>query len=332
MANIILSEGSQKLNAIYGDVQAPIASILEELVEAHEREAIAPKIFIERPSTNFAESYTSLTAMDDFEPSVENGEYPTNGYEQGYMQIIHNITWKSSFAISREIMDDSKNMDLRKQPSKFMNAYYRTRERFFARMLGYALQGKTSFSLNGIDFSTRSADGVCVFDQNHKPKVSGAKQSNAFTDTFSADALGKAATRMQNMKGDNNETLGLVPDTIIIPNDAELKDEVFGVLGAYHDPDTPGGNRYNYQFGNWNVLVWSTLNDFIGTAKPWVLMDSKYNEQADGAVCQNRVDLEIRSELAANDANEWKGYARFGGGFVDFRALLACGMTSGGTL
>ena len=36
-------------------------------------------------------------------------------------------------------------------------------------------------------------------------------------------ALTAAATRMQNMKGDNGETLGLVPDTIIIPNDADLK-------------------------------------------------------------------------------------------------------------
>lgn len=332
MAHIILSENSQELNAIYGKVQTPIASFLEKRIEAFERASIAKKIFIERKSTNWAESYTGITAMDDFEPSVENGAYPQNGFTESYLQTIPNVTWKSQFAISREVMDDAKLMDMKRRPQNFVSAYYRTRERFFAALLGGALSSKTSIKVKDMEFSTKSADGVCMFAQNHKPKVSGGNQCNAFTDAFSASALTAAATRMQNMKGDNGETLGLEPDTIVIPNDAELKAEVFGVLGAYHDPDTAAGNKYNFNFGNWNVWVWPYLNDFIGTAKPWVLIDSAYNEQADGGVAQNRVDLEIRSVLADNDANVWKGYARFGGGFVDFRAMLAGGMTSGATL
>lgn len=77
--------------------------------------------------------------------------------------------------------------------------------------------------------------------------------------------------------------------------------------------------------------MWPYLNQFItkGT-KPWVLGDSKYNEEYGGAVWLDRVNLEIRSELASNDANVWKGYARFIAGFNDWRAF-AVGGVSGGT-
>jgi hypothetical protein len=42
--------------------------------------------------------------------------------------------------------------------------------------------------------------------------------------------------------------LGLVPDTIIIPNDAMLKKEVFAAIGADKDPNT-ANNGFNFQFG-----------------------------------------------------------------------------------
>ena len=44
---------------------------------------------------------------------------------------------------------------------------------------------------------------------------------------------------------------------------------------------------------------------------------SGYNIARGGAEWLNRVNLEVRSELASNDANVWKGYARFTGGFAD---------------
>ena len=44
----------------------------------------------------------------------------------------------------------------------------------------------------------------------------------------------------------------------------------------------------------------------------------------------DRVKLEVRSELAGNDANVWKGYARFAAGFNDWRGF-AVGGVAGGT-
>ena len=43
----------------------------------------------------------------------------------------------------------------------------------------------------------------------------------------------------------------------------------------------------------------------------------------------DRVKLEVRSELSSNDANVWKGYARFIAGFNDWRGFAVGGVTGG---
>ena len=79
------------------------------------------------------------------------------------------------------------------------------------------------------------------------------------------------------------------------------------------------------------MIVWQYLNQYItANTKPWVMLDKKYNEEYAGAVWLDRVKLEVRSELASNDANVWKGYARFTAGFNDWR-FAAVGGVSGGT-
>ena len=185
-----------------------------------------------------------------------------------------NYTWKNSFAVSREMLEDGNLINLKKQPAGFLTSYERTRERFFANLLGSALQGKKVAKVINEEFDITSADGSTVFAKDHVGKASRKKISNAFTDAFSADALSEVMTRMQNIKGDNDETLSLVPDTLVIPNLAALKKDVFAVIGSEKEPGT-GNNDFNYLFGNLNVIVWPYLNDFIGEGNtPWILMDS----------------------------------------------------------
>ena len=104
---------------------------------------------------------------------------------------------------------------------------------------------------------------------------------------------------------------------------------MFAAIGADKDPAT-ANNGFNYNFGRWNVVVWPYLNQFIasGTA-PWILLDKKYNDEYGSAMWLDRVQLEVRSELAGNDANVWKGYARFIAGFNDWRGYAVGGVTGG---
>lgn len=337
MAGIIFSEGSGLQDSIYGKSQEPIKMFIEKKAEAFEAESTLPNLFNMGTSTHFGEKFTGMTAMDGFKPVGENGAYPVDGMQEGYSKFLEHMTWKNSFSISREIIEDSKLMDLKGRPQAFVSGYYRTRERFGAAILGNAMAKKGVMTFAGRKFDLTGADAVNLFATNHPSKVGKATQTNLFADAFSDDALAAMEEKMQNFKGDNGELLGVVPDTIVIPNDAALKKKVFAVIGADKDPDT-ANNGYNFLFGRWTVIVNPYLNEFMDYttyaegATPWILMSSQYNEDYGTLVWLDRTKLEVRSELAENDANVWKGYARFIAGVNDWRGIAVAGVAGGSSL
>jgi hypothetical protein len=331
--NIIFSQASGLNDSIYGNCQAPIRMFIEQRGEEHEQNSVLKDLFLMGTSDNFGDMLSSMTAMDGFKPVGENGAYPSDGMQVGYEKMLRYITWKDSFGISKEMIEDAKLLDLKKRPQAFMVSYERTRELFGAAMYAAAIQGKRTFTFRGHTFDTTSADGVCQFATNHKPKVKGNVQSNMFSDAFSVDALSRMESKMQLFRGDNDEILQVAPDTILIPNDPDLKKDVFAAVGADKDPAT-ANNGFNYQFGRWNIIVWSYLNQFLDAgAKPWIMLDSKYNETYGGAVWNDRVQLEVNSYIDNNtDANVWNGRSRFNAAFNDFRFASVGGVNGGSQL
>ena len=323
------------VDSIYGNSQAPIRSYVMKRAEAFEQESLLPKLFRMERSRHWAEQYGGETAMENFVPVGEGGSYPLTGFEESFQKTLVNETWKQSFAITRELVDDAQLGKMKQRANKLMTSYYRTREMFGRSLYAGGLLG-TEVQIGGKKFSTASADGKKLFATNHIAKVKGNQQSNAFAGEFTAANLDAVETMMQNTKGDNGELLAIAPDTILIPNDAALKRKVFTVVGADKDPDS-GDNGFNFQFGRWNVIVDPYLTmalQQLGVATaPWILLDSKFIQENDGAIWQDRVKLELSSEIDDNnDNNKWKGYARFTGGFVDWRFAAAGGVTGGTAL
>lgn len=333
MAGILFSEGSGLNQSVFGNSQAPIKLFIEKKGEALEQCSVIKQIFTMAQSGNFAEKITSVTGMDGFLPVGENGGHPIDNMQEGFEKTIEHMTWKDSFSISRELVDDSKLLDLKKKPTNFINAYHRTREKFGAALFGAALSGSRTAKFSGVEFSVTGADAKGLFAKDHPAKVKGKAQSNSFSNPFSAEALMAAQTAMQNFRGDNEEILDVAPNTILIPNDFQLKKEVFAAIGAEKEPAT-ANNGFNYIYGMWNVIVWPYLNQFLADgAKPWVLLDSRYSEDYGGALWYDRVNLEVKSSIDENtNANVWRGYSRFSAGFADWRFAAAGGITGGTAL
>lgn len=331
MANIIFSEGSGVADSVFGKSQAPIRLMLEKRGEAFEANSALPRLFAIEKSTKYAEKFTTMTAMDDFQPAGENGAYPLTGFQEGFSKVIEHMTWKNSFAISKEMMDDAQAINLRKRPESFLATYYRTRENLGAAFFGAAITGATTANVGGKAFNAAGADGQAILSKTHPAKMTKGTQSNMFSDAFSVDALAAVESEMQNFTGDNGELLDVAPDTIVIPNIYSLKKSVFEVIGADKDPAT-ANNGFNYTFGRWNVVVWNYLNKYItANTQPWLLLDSEYNKRYIGAVILDREPLSVDSDIDKNtDANVWRGRARFGVGFNDWR-FVAGGGISGGT-
>lgn len=331
---IIFSEGSGVNDSIFGKCQTPIKIFMEKRTEAFEDQSVIGKIFSMQKSKSFAEKATGMTSMHGFSPVGEGGAYPKDEMQEGYGQTFEHETWKDSFAITSEMAEDSVLMNLKKRPAAFLNGYHRTRELFGAALVASAIKGNSTVSMRGKSFKTTSNDGLSLFNTAHT-SITGecANQSNMFTNAFSADNLGKVESAMQNIKDDNGNILSIAPDTIIIPNEASLKKDVFAAIGADKDPAT-ANNGFNYMFGRWTVIVWPYLNQFITSGtKPWILMASQYNEDYGGALWFDRRELTMKSIIDENtDDNVWKGNARWSAGFNDWRAFAVGGASSGSTL
>lgn len=332
---VTVSIGSGAVDSIYGNCQVPLKRYIEKQGEAFEKASVLGDLFRFESSRNWAESYGGETAMESFEAVGEGGAYPMTSFEETYKATIENETWKQSFSVTQELVEDGKLGTMKKRANKLVTAYGRTREQF-GRMLYAGALTADAVAIGGRSFKTLSADGERLFSKSHPAKVKGAAQSNLFAGAFSAANLGKLETRMQNTVGDTGELLAVSPDTIWIPNDAALKDDVFAAIGADKDPAT-GNNAFNYHFGRWNVIVDPYLAlafQKLGISeKAWILLDSGFNQDNDGAVFQDRVKLHVHSDLdRSNDNNVWRGRARFSAGFVDWRFAAVGGITGGTAL
>lgn len=325
--------GSGMNGTIYGDCQVPLKAFLESRGEAFQRESLLPYLYRMEKSRHWAERYSSETAMGDFEPVGEGGDYPKTGFEDGYFRDIVNMTFKQSFSVTQELVEDCLLGTMKQRANKLVTAYGRTREKFGRILYAGGLYGST-VTYKGKTFACGSADGQALFSKTHPNKVNGAKQTNLYKGTFTNTLLGKIETEMQNIKGDNGELLGVAPDTIWIPNDAALKDAVFSAVGADKEP-TSGNNAFNYQFGRWNIIVDPYLTAALtdlgkSSEKPFFLLDSKFIELNDGPIFQDRVPLDVKSVIDTNnDNNVWQGRARFGAGFADWRFVAVGNMSTG---
>lgn len=329
---VTVSIGSGLVDPIFGKCQVPLASYIEQLGEAFERESLLKYLFHFENSRHWAEQHSSETAMDDFVPVGEGGEYPRTGFESGYDRIIENMTFKQSFSVTQELVEDAQLGEMKRRARKLITAYGRTREKFGRALYAGGIYG-TTVSFGGKSFSCNSADGLALFHKEHVNKVNGKKQCNLYKGSFTASLLGKIETEMQQLTGDNGELLAVAPDTILIPNDAALKDAVFSAIGADKEPTT-SNNAYNHQFGRWNVIIDPYLTQALAamgkTDKPFILLDSKFLETGDGAIFQERKKLEVKSVVDQNnDNNSWRGRARFGAGFVDWRFAAAGNISTG---
>ena len=233
---IVFSEGSGLNDSIYGKCQAPIRMFLEQRGEEMEKNSLLNDLFLMGTSENYGDMFTTMTAMEGFEPVGENGAYPGDSMQEGYSKLIVYETWKDSFTISKEMIEDAKLMDMKKQPAAFMTAYKRTREKFGAAIYGGAMMGSTSITFKNKSFDIKCADGQALFSTAHPAKVSGGNQCNKFSNTFSADALGLVEAAMHLYRGDRGEILDVAPSTILIPESAAMKKAVFAAIGADKNP------------------------------------------------------------------------------------------------
>ena len=321
---IIFSQGSGVNDSLFGKSQAPIRAVIEQNVEAFGELSMIDKIFYMDKSHSYAEKYTSETSLGDFVDVGENGAYPKTGMQEGYSVVIEPTTWKSSFEVTAEMVEDAKVGKIKSRANIFATSYNRTREKFAANLIYGGTGEKISFA--GKEYSTLAADGKPLFSKEHTSITGGCDvQSNIFKNAFSVSVMDAMQEAMQKFTDDDGNLLNVAPDTIIIPNSGALKRAVFEAVGSDLDPNS-NNNAVNFQMGLWNVLVWNYLPSTIGGKPYFMMLDSRFNKDYMCMPWVDRLALTTRSDIDQNtDANVWRGRARFGAGFNNWRSIAVCG-------
>lgn len=326
MAGIVFSKASGLNDSIFGKSQDPIRLMIEQGVEAFQQFSIVDNVFYMDETTNYAEKYTSETALGDFEAVGEGGAYPRNSFQEGYSRTIEPEEWKNSFEITQQMVEDSKFGKVKQRANQFTLAYNRGREKFATSILNNGTSTSMTFGANSATFNIACADTLALFSTAHTSKTGGTgTQSNYFGNPFSYDALCLVEEAMQKFTDDDGNYLNVMPDTILVPSNARIKKLVFDAIGA--DSGAPGtaNNSFNFQWGRWNVIMSPYLTNASGITSgtdTWYLMDSSFNEAYAGLVWLERLPLTIKSYIDENtDNNVHKARARYGAAPNNWRAI-----------
>lgn len=346
---IIFNIGESLKQSAFNILQEPIKMLMENEKEAFEKESFLSKVFVMKTTDKYQEEYRSSTAMDGFKPTEDLERPGLSDFQEGYGKIFRTQIWTNSFVVSKQTIEDNQMMSINAQAMGFIKSYGRTRERYGATMLSGALAGEIEFEgkkfdCKGGDTTTGDVDDTnkqVYFSNAHKSCVDPSKtQSNRFyvatdkgfsnartsgkAEEYLLDVIGQVQTAMINYKDDKDNILCVNPDTLVIPNYYAFKNALLTALKTQYT-SAMGDNGVNLQYGNWNVVVSPYLNGLTGFTEAdyaFVMIDSKYNKEALGAVWFDRVPLTVKSYIdEPTEANVWAGRSRFGVGFNNFRAM-----------
>lgn len=244
------------------------------------------------PSEHDTEKYAWLGSVPKMR-EFKDERVPAGLLEHDYS--IKNKTWEASVAVDRAALEDDQYGQIK------------------LRVQGLAEEAKRHqdelvFGLLKDGFATLCYDGQYFFDTDHAEGDSGT-QSNKGTSALSASSLQAAITAMSKFKDDKGKSMGIVPDTLVVPPDLkwtalELVGSPIVVVkvgeGTAGTGATAATPYRNVMEGLLDVVVSPYLTD----ANDWFLLCTR--RAVKPVIFQSRVPV----EFAALEANSENGFMR----------------------
>ena len=340
-------------NSAFNVLQEPIQMFMDKQVEAFEKESIINTMFVKKNSDKFREEFRSITTMDGFKPTEDLEVAGISDFEESYNKQFMFQTWTNSFVISKQTIEDKRDMDVSQMTQMFIKSFGRTREQYAVNFIAAGL-GKVNKDLKILEHAGKGADttdGIIegpkqqYFHNAHKPVGHGKAgrnftQSNKFyadvdglsnNKAFAAnaeelvmDVLGQVENTMNTYKDDKGNIVPVDVDTIVLGKDYRLNDIIMRGLKSKYGA-AMGGNGVNLKYGKYTVVsnaYLSGVEGFKDADHGLIMLSSDRNREGLGLVWFDRKPLEVRSYIDdKTEANVIAGRARWGAGFGDFRAM-----------
>jgi hypothetical protein len=329
---MIISKLSGLNNTAYGSIAAPVSQYLTEQDLAAKANSKVESIFPIETSIGFGEAYSGQTGVQNFTAGSEGESYPENDFQDNYDKtILNDVTWRNSFSVTLEMVEDVKMGRIKTSASAFVDSYYNTVEEYTADFLTKGIA--TTQTFGGKTFSIACGDTKALFATDHPySKADNRTNSNLFNAEFNYENLSKVEAMASDIRDSIGRKINFKYDTIIVPYsnayDALQLQKIFEALNADGNPNT-ADRAGNYHAGRWNIIWWNFLGSPAGMTAGkswWMMADSSYVKKYKPFLLQRRKDLTVTSYVDQNtDANIWKGRARFKADTTnEHKGLVAC--------
>lgn len=333
MANVIYSQMDGSRDALFGKYEHKIKGFIEHESNLCEKEKnVLTELFNVEKSNSYSEAFTGETDFDTFMGMGEGQSAENDSVMETFRKHFVHHQFGKSFTITRQMADDAKfgmGAEMKARPKAFTRAFYKTRVDAACQALIHGTEATMIYNKTTFDLTT--GDGKPLFYSAHPfvdPKYKSKTQSNYFYGKVSADAqtfetsLATLANKLRNFKDENNRTMGYVADTIILPCNRPILEQM--VKKCVGSERTTGSdfNDINTQYGNWSVVV---LTDWETEDDRFMVMSSAANKTLLGNLFFNRVELDVTSRVDPDSRNYiWNGYCRFGLGFRTWKHIALC--------
>ena len=329
MSDFIYSAMNGKNDPLFGKFEHPIKALIEsESNVCQQQKTILDVLFNVEKSNRYAETIMGESDFDTFQSKEEGAEAAHDTVQKTYDKTIYHIEFAKEFTITRKMAADAKfgmGSNMKNAPKKFVRAYYKTRVKLAAQALINGTQTEMTFNGSKVDLTT--GDELALFSNAHtyaKEDMEGTQSNYFYGDLTSSPAtfetaLAALANKVRNFKDENGEIMGYTADTLIIPcNRPVLEQMAKKIIGSERTTGT-NHNDINTQYGNWTLVVldgWETTDD------RFMVMSSEANENLLGNMFFNREKLDITSDIDKHTRNYfWNGYCRFGVGFTTWKHI-----------
>jgi hypothetical protein len=133
-----------------------IPMLLTNEIEAFEKCSKISSLFVNKTLSGYSTSYHTSVTHGGFRPSEDMEIAKLHDWEDSYGKTFTAQTWKDSFAISQEAMEDGKDLEIDRKVREFSTNYARTREQYCAATAAGALVG--SYTYGGKKFAAKAID------------------------------------------------------------------------------------------------------------------------------------------------------------------------------
>ena len=335
---IVYSKSSGFANAAIGKLETPIKMVIEHESDLlTKRGGICDWLFNVEKSGKFGETIIGQNEFDVFRAAEEGAAAEGDMISETYRKFIEHIQFMKEFTITAEMMEDANygvGADAKRRAENFTRAYYKTMHKICEYALANGTATEGIFAKASLDLS--APDGLPLFASSHRwgggSGATGTQSNFYYGDVFKhgadrtastaqfEEALAELSVKLRNMKDENGEVLGYTADTIILPGNRPLAEQIAKKVCGSEGALGNGYNDINLHFGNWNIVVmpnWQTEDDRV------MIMSSEANKNLSGNMFFNRVPLTVSNWVDNHTGNYmWCGRCRFGVGFGTYKHIL----------